>query len=310
MLFHEVGVEPKAMLDLALEPYIRNAFGLNKGRLISRLPRDWLGEVRRQINQMPDSSQKMRIKNLINNQHFLNLIVDFDRPNIQGPWLDAVLKEHQLAPFSFVVSADEHRPPDIFDVSHIHDLIDASDSEVGFTEVKSKNSQQLTNELSPFLRVNKSITLVNSSQSLVSRDSRASSAELFKEVFARWQKFGGIEFKVIVSIKRVNFVSDCEKLGQYLLKQGFKGAFKFIAVQDETNRLHERYLLGPHSGIELGYGLETSTRSQSWKILNKASFLNHKRRFMDLDIRDEYPEYEEFIYRNSVIKINSTLSNI
>ena len=220
MLFHEVGLEPKAILDIALEPYIRNAFGFNKGRLISRLPRDWLGEVKRQINQMPDSSQKIRVKNLINSQHFLNLIVDFDRPNIQEPWLDAVLKEHQSAPFDFVVSADDYRPPDVFDVSHIHDLIDASDFVVGFTEVKSKNSQQLTNELLPFLRVNKSITLINYSQSLFSR---SSSAELFKEVFVRWQKYGGIEFKVIVSLSRAdNFGSDCEKLGQYLLKQGFK----------------------------------------------------------------------------------------
>ena len=308
MLFHEVGLEPKAILDLALEPYIRNAFGLDKGRLISRLPRDWLGEVRRQINQMPDGTQKMRIKNLINNQHFLNLIVDFDRPNIQEPWLDTVLKEHKLAPFGFVVSADQHCPPEVFDVSHIHEPIDASESVVGFTEVKSKNSNQLTNELSPFLRTNKSLVLVNYSQTLFSR---ASTAELFKDVFSRWQKFGGIEFKVIVSLARAaNYRSDCQELGHYLLKRGFKGLFKFTAVQDERNKLHERYLLGPLSGVELGYGLETSTRNQSWKILNKASFLNHKRRFMDLDIRDEYPEYEEFIYRNSVIKINSTLSNI
>jgi hypothetical protein len=308
MLFHEIGVEPKSILELQFEPYLKSSFGLNKGLLISKFPRNWLDEVRQNINQLPDGIHKMKIKNLINNSHFMNLIVDFERSNPSSDWYAEAVKENAIRPFNALITKDINSPPLSFDVNHLHDLVDLSDADVGYCQVKSKSVADLCSELTPFLKLNKSLVLESYSQTLLSSKK---TKELFENIFFKWKKYGGVEFKVITSLPRLKievFENECNLLKIFFTNNPFKGSFKFISVDDSLNKLHERYLLGPLSGIELGYGLETSTRDHSWKLINRASFINNKRRFLDADIRDEFPEYKEFSFRNGQVRIIDTTS--
>ncbi len=303
MLFHEIGVEPNSILDLNIEPHLKSSFGLSKGRLISKFPRNWLDEVRRNINQLPDGFHKIKMKNVINDHHFMNSIVDFDRTYVSDDWYTNAIKENAIKPFNALITKDLNSPPLSFDVNHLNEFIDFSDIDVGYCQVKSKTVSELCAELEPFLRLNKAIVLENYSQTLLSSNKTKA---LFENIFFKWKTFGGIDFKVITSLHRLKnevFEIESDLLKQFFKDSSFKGSFKFIAVDDQKNKLHERYLLGPLSGIELGYGLETSTRDHSWKLINKASFINVKRRFLDADIRDEFPEYKEFGFRNGQIKI-------
>jgi hypothetical protein len=306
MLYEEIGVEPQSMVDPDVGIYLRNSFGFDRGRLVSKFPRDWVDRVRQQINQLNDENLKIRLRTLINSQKFLNLLVDFDRPNVQKEWLEDALEIHKANPFNAILTAHTNQPPLVYDAQHLQDLVEQSDARVGYMSVKGKKVDELVFELSPFLRLNKYIVLENYSQKLLS-DKKSN--ELFSQIFALWQKFGGREFLVISSlrIRDQSFDHECDLLEKFLTIKNYEGVFKYFALDDAANRLHERYLLGPLSGIELGYGLETSTRDHSWKILNHATHLDVKRRYMDADIRDEYPEYKEFIYKNGVAKRRSIL---
>lgn len=310
MLYEEIGVEPQSLLDPQLGFHLRNSFGFDKGRLVSRYPRDWIGEVRKQINQLSDEGLKLRLKSLINSSQFMNLLVDFDRPNPQMGWLDSALALHQDIPFDAILSATSNQPPLIYDAEHIQDLIDISDVNTGYLEVKSKKVPDLVLELTPFLKLNKTLVLENYSQTLLASEK---TRPLFESVFKNWYRAGGIEFKVIVS-KRLNqrnniFEKECNLLEAFLNQTKFNGVFKYILIDDERNKLHERYFLGSISGIELGYGLETSAYDHTWKVLNKATHLALKRRYLDVDIRDQYPEYMAFIYRCGKTMVNSTMKS-
>lgn len=308
MLYEEIGVEPQSLLDPQLGSHLRNSFGFDKGRLVSRYPRDWIGEVRMQINQLNDENLRIRLKNLLNSAQFLNLLVDFDRPNPRRGWLESALELHQEKPFNAILSASNNQPPLIYDVEHIQDLIDKSDENTGYLEVKSKKVPELVLELTPFLKLNKTLVLENYSQTLLTSEK---TRPLFESVFRNWQRTGGMEFKLIVS-KRLNqrnniFEQECKLLGKFLADTQFNGTFKYILIDDERNKLHERYFLGGISGIELGYGLETSSYDHSWKVLNKATHSALKRKYLDADIRDEYPEYMTFMYQKGKTTISSTI---
>jgi hypothetical protein len=238
----------------------------------------------------------------------MNLIVDFDRINICDDWYADAIKENTTKPFHALITKEINSPPLSFDVNHLHDFIELSDTDVGYCQVKSKGVANLCEELTPFLRLNKSIVLENYSQTLLSSNKTRA---LFENIFFKWKSFGGIDFKVITSLHRLKnevFQTECDLLKPFFKDNLFKGSFKFIAVDDQLNKLHERYLLGPLSGIELGYGLETSTRDHSWKLINKAAFIDNKRRFLDADIRDEFPQYKEFSFKNGQIKIVDKIS--
>ena len=58
----------------------------------------------------------------------------------------------------------------------------------------------------------------------------------------------------------------------------------------------ERYLIGSVCGLELGYGLETSSKPQAWKLLRQAPYSSVKQTFMDRDIRDAYDTHETWRY--------------
>jgi hypothetical protein len=73
----------------------------------------------------------------------------------------------------------------LFDVNHLHDFIELSDTDVGYCQVKSKGVANLCEELTPFLRLNKSIVLENYSQTLLSSNKTRA---LFENIFFKWKK--------------------------------------------------------------------------------------------------------------------------
>jgi len=307
MLYHEVGVDPKPETVMELGVFL-SAFGFHRGRLISRYPQDWSNKVRENLSHVPDQNIKLKISSLLSNQLFLNSIVDFGREKLPGEWLESASRQHFIKPFNALINLERNDPPDFYSLSKIDNYINESEESIGELTITNTSVDSILSELKPFLRVNKKIVLENYGQTFLTQ---RKTENLFKNFFKLWSDLGGRDFTSIVSLTRLgdNVISaEIARLEIFLKELNYKGNFKLIAVNDDSNRLHERYLLGPFGGIEMGYGLETtSQRDHTWKILNKATFIKMKSKFFDQDIRDIYLNHRTFFY--SMRKISDISSS-
>jgi len=304
MLFDEVAIEPNCIFQPGFDIYLKTLFGLDRGRVVSQLPRDWVNKIRSELRLITDESLKKKISTLLSSQSFINSLYDANRvwsTSNESDWLKSIEVSHSHKNFSAIINKSKYDSPIFFDIDNIDSYISESEKRIGHFEVNGLNELQIINDIEPFLSKNKCITLVNYSQSLLSNPK---SEFLFKSIFEKWISLGGRSFKVIRSARDTNrgipgseiFETEKGLLRKYLKKINFIGNFEFIAVEDFQikNRLHERYLIGSLSGLELGIGLEIA--NQSWKIINKSTYEIQKRRFMDKDIRDEFEKYFSYVY--------------
>ena len=300
MLYHEVAVDPEALASDELQIYLKSVFGLGKGRFISAFPKDWANQVRRHANNSTDPYKKKRISSLLATPEFSQSIVDVGRGKVIGPWKEHVLAEHKINPFNAIFSTEKTTVP-YYSVEEIDAYIAESDNQIGHLDVsRNLSTDDVVDALAPFLIQNRRLTLVNAYQLLLTE---TKTEHLFKKLFKFWAIRGGCDFTVIRSTRSLTpgqFDKEAGLLEKFLWAQRFTGTFKYIAVDDSLNgRLHERYLIGPFSGIEMGYGLELNSKPQRWKILLKAPYIEVRRNYMDLDIRDNYAMggWQEYLYR-------------
>jgi hypothetical protein len=304
MLFDEVAIEPKCIFQIGFDIYLRTLFGLDKGRVISQLPRDWVNEIRSELKKITDESLKIKISTLISSQSFINALYDGKRrwnTCQENDWLKNVEFCHNQKNLSAILNTSRNDTSVFFDLDNIDSYHSQSEKRVGHFELNGLNKLEIISEIEPFLAKNKCITLVNYSQTLLTNEK---SSTLFKLLFDRWKSLGGISFKVIRSSRdRGRGKSGLEILEEekpllrkYLKDSGYSGSFQFIAVDDTVreNRLHDRYMIGSISGLELGIGLEME--NQPWKIMLHSTYEKQKRRFMDKDIRDEFKKSFSYIY--------------
>ena len=300
MLYHEVAIEPAALMCDELQIYLRASFGLNHGRFVSALPRDWVNQVRRHANSLSDVNKKLRILNLLSKSEMSSMVIDLDRGGVNKEWIRSVQEQEAIRSFDAII-ASSHLSIPCYAPEQVESYVVNSEIEIGHQEMTSKTTvQEVINGLRPFLLKNKCLTLVNAYQLLMTD---RKSKYIFQELFSFWASHGGRDFTVICSRNHEKVIAQFEEesalLRQFLDRRKFKGSFKYIAVDDSSgSRLHERYLIGTLAGIELGYGLEMGTKPQSWKVLRAATHLEMKRKYMDRDVRDTYNTglFLDFVY--------------
>ena len=297
-------MDPKLVSSETLQIYLRTCFGLDKGRFVSAFPKDWTNAVRRVANNNDDPYCKKRITSLLASPELSQSIVDLRGGQTIGSWKDLVCEAHKSRPFNAIVLDENLSEYPTYSVEDMGIYVSESDEEIGYVDIsKESKPNEVVTTLAPFLIQNKRLTLVNAYQNLLA-DSK--SRNLFKSLFSFWADRGGREFTVIRSRRQLDYAQFKEEsmlLEQFLRDRGFTGLFKYIAVDDaQKDRLHERYLIGPFSGIEMGYGLEINNKPQRWKILLKAPHLAVRRTFMDLDVRDNFAPntWLEYTYKGSM----------
>jgi hypothetical protein len=288
MLFDEVAIDPECVCDDGVLEVLRHRFGWSHGRLISAVPTNWQESVRLIANRLPDGLQKSRIKAISGK---LPLVEPATGAASKGPWMEIITELHQRHPLDGIIANEPPDEPRWFSPDRVDEYIDESEERVGHFEIAHQQPTEIVKTLTGFLRVNKRLVLVNPNQWFY-QDRR--STVIFEEMFKKWIGLGGISMRVIRSMRKDyhHWASECERLDTFLRKIKYKGDFTFIAVQDDARRLHERYLIGSVCGLELGYGLETGSKPQTWKLLRQASYINLKKAFLDQDIRDTYKDFK------------------
>lgn len=292
MLFDEVAIQPECVCDAAVLEVLRHRFGWAQGRVVCAVPTDWKQRVRQLANTLPDGLTKAQIKDIGSR---LPLIAPHGAYPQQTLWREAVADLHRRHPFDGIIVREPMAEPGWYSPEQVDDYLDASEDRVGHYDLANQNEAAIVAALGGFLSVNKRLVLVNAYQWFFQKRATES---LFRAMLKTWAEQGGVNFRVIRSL-RTDFQpwdGECRRLDALLREIRFKGQFSFVAVEDDARRLHERYLIGSIYGLELGYGLETGSKPQTWKLLRQSSYRQRKQEFMDRDIRDAYPRHETWTF--------------
>lgn len=289
MLFEEVAINPECACEEMVLDALRHRFGWSQGRVVSAIPANWKERVLQIANTMPDGLKKTRIKEISSRLPLIPRGTVGNKSN--DAWLEVVADLHGRHPFAGIIDPGAPNQPNWYSPDRMDEYIDQSELRVGHFEVAYQKPADVVNGLSEFLRVNKRLVLVNSYQWFFQN---RRTTDLFEQIMKAWIDQGGLSFRVIRSMRKDHqyWSAECERLDIYLRRLRYKGDFTFISVQDDAQRLHERYLIGSICGLELGYGLEIGGKPQTWKLLRQSSYVQAKQAYMDRDIRDAYSVYE------------------
>lgn len=303
-LFESVAIDPALAKNQVVCMVLKHKFGLVNGRYISGIPRDWSNFALQQINSVSDENLKKKLKDILRSLEQAGAMIPesiaFDRTK---PWIQAASAEAAKRRFNVFLTDESIEFEPLFSSENIDDYIEQSEERVGYLDVSSlKQAEDFIPVLAPFLKKHKKIVLVNRHQWLLSTRKER---ELFETVFKHWTLQGGVDFTVIRSFVEkkddktpfsTTWNSEKVLLIKYLNRIQFNGVFRFIAVNDERNRLHHRYLLGNYCGLSMDYGFEMVNKPHPWQLLNRAHFLDAKEKFFIGDVLALYPESKIFTY--------------
>lgn len=303
-LFESVAVDPTVAKDYVSSLILKHKFGLGSGRFIAGIPRDWSSYALQQINTLTDESMRKRLKEILRAIEMSGATVPqsvpFDRSK---PWLNEATGPASRSSIDVLITDGQADFEPRFPSADIDSYVDQSDDRVGYLDVsRLSRGNEFVPFLAPFLKKHKKIVLVNRHQWLLSS---RKSKDLFETVFRFWLGEDGTDFTVIRSSLEMRddprpFSSnwDLEKklLSEFLSRCQFKGTFRFLAVNDSSDRLHHRYLLGNYCGISMDYGLEIVEKPHPWQLLNRAHFIEAREKFFLRDATQIYPDCCSFVY--------------
>ncbi len=307
-LFHEVAIDPLCFQEQHILEGVNFKFGMTSGRYISAFPNDWKNKTLQIINGLQDDLYKKRAKAVLSKPDILNCIITSDRKyRVDSEWIDEVIEMSSIKPFDAIISNKKVTLENSYIHNDFDDYIMKSDSEVGninFTDIKTTGD--FLKVISPFLKTNKKIALINKWQWLLTDNKRV--ADWFITLMDFWIKSGGVEATVIRSANerkgfdQERFKKESKLLEQYLIRKNYSGVFKYIAIDDSQNELHARALIGNVCGIHLDFGLEMTTKRHPWSLMNKASFQTEYNLYLENDIRNQYPNNLSYVFKPKKIR--------
>jgi hypothetical protein len=302
MLFEKVAIDPDLLQSDDMINLLHYRFSWTEGRFIVELPKNWIERGRIIAKSMPDGLKKERLKSLLQAQKLPSINLGYNFPNNQR-WIDQVRIAKEADKLSAVICNNPDPVCGWFGVDAIDDYLKSSYDSIGYLDIKGLSVDLILKNIDAFIQSNKQIVLVNPDQWLTLRDQ---TRYLFERFFSMWNASGGCRFTVIRSkrdkrsddVER-SWLSEINNLSAFLEGINYKGKFRLIAVNDSFDRLHDRYLIGSKFGLKLGYGLELSQhKSHPWTLMPNSEHKTQMRRFMTEDIRDSYPDYKGWDYKN------------
>jgi len=302
MLFEKVAIEPELLISDEVVYLLHHDFGWFDGRFVADLPQNWMERARSISHTLPDGLKKKRLENLLQVQRLpiCRLAINLQR---DAAWAEQVEVAKRTQEIPAILCTEPKNLEGWFGEEDLDKYLDESKRRVGSLDIKALTTEDILAAVDTFLEANKQIALVNPNQWLLTQNYE--NKELFTKLFTRWKDYGGVRFLVIRSTRpdrkakvEASWEREIGDLQRFLVSIGYNKDFKFIAVNDDFDRLHDRYLIGNRFGLKLGYGLEISvTKSHPWTLMQQSEHVIQERRFLKQDVRDEYPDHKAWIYR-------------
>ena len=262
-MIREYAVQPDLLLDYAFCARLCDAFGVSRGRLVSRYPDYWEGLVYTAIADAHPIERKrieealaMLLRRMMARAHTWDEDLD---------WLANAINEHIARPFHAVLAqaiTGGHRflctPMQLIDTNPLWHHESQS--------VVRRSAIEMTNAVGPLLDLSSEILFVDPNMQVNELRYRASIGAFLERIARR---------PTLVPIKRVEIhVSETAGTLQFIEDQCRQrrivpAGIRLQCVQWERGRLfHNRYILTNRGGMSFGHGLDEGDGDDDVSLLS------------------------------------------
>lgn len=272
-MIHEFALEPQLLASWESFRYLTEKFGVSQGRLISRYPKRWKGQVYEALAACGEIERK-RIEVKLQ-EIDAKLISRFHEWNDGIEWLANAEREHLQRPFRAIVARDNPRN-DRF-------VLKGGELDEGMAEWHvdrscrvPRDAISLADKLAPLLRCAQEIYFID----MYFDPNRQRSQRTLKEFCARAMARGTAAIpRVVRFLTRydpmyVGFNEACNKTLPPLIPRGLRVEVNCLEELPDGEGLHNRFLLTDRGGVTLGWGLDEGVASQTddLSLMDQAHF--------------------------------------
>lgn len=309
-LFQEIAIDPSSLILDEVLNALKYEINVFNSRLISQVTNSWFNQVSSNIKNINDVNLRKKIEQICLSVKFQNNF--FKNPYRRqvfnrNDWLNAVVESNKNLKFDAIVTQDKLAFDNIFNDKSFEEFLETSKVITGSINVGDFESlDDFFKQIEPFLIINRRIVIINDSQLLLSH---RATKHLFQKTFNFWASNGGVSMTIIRSqnansFKIDNWLEEINELKNFLLNTGFKGKFRFLAVDDLKKITHRRAILGNICGISAEYGLEyhSNFKKQMWDVMSKSTHDSFYRDFFEKEIVLSFPFYKYIKFDNGVFE--------
>lgn len=280
-MIREFALDPDLLSNWKDFKHFTEKFGVSKGRLISRYPKDWAGLVRdaaRRADCPPIEKHKI-VEKLLKLQD--RILARHNEWGPGRPWLQNAEIEHGTRPFQAIIAQANPRDRDF--VLCGDDLEETTDRFVAHTSaVVPRTPEAMAAHVGQLLRCSREVVFVDPYfDPGIRRFLRPLRAFLLE---VRKRSSGSSTLEAIYHTESAatpeHFQRECDHRLVPLLPDGV--ALKFLRWEKDT--LHNRYVLTERGGYQFGTGLDDALEFESCKedvvtLLDDGAFLPLWRQF-------------------------------
>ena len=252
-MFYEFAIDPTILKSWDNCRYIKDHFGVPKGRMISRFPKAWFKIVHQGISDEVPPRERTKIINALNKIKEQRSFSAFRNWDNDKDWNKNVIEQHELNPFYGIISNainDEVNEVIFFDEldeDHPHFKID--------TSVKIKRTEDdMANTVRPFLIFGKEFKFIDPYFNGVNNRHVKPLIKFLETIVSRENK---------VPIDRVEYhfndkIKDKKFLEQNILtlENKIPNGIKIDFYSWPTSKMHDRFILTNLGGVSFGIGLD------------------------------------------------------
>lgn len=285
-MVYEYAVDPSLCCKIDKMCFIMEAFGKDKGRLISEVKKDqWSRMVRKAIKSSDNRPREKHslieaLRKISKKQKAIfcrNLQIEY------SDWLDLTQQAHKIWPYRGILVEQYDGNDDQYLIQDIY-LNDNSYWKADTSNSVDRNAAAMVQAVSPFLEVSREVILVDRNFRL--ENPNGTFADRFKNVLIEFmnciahKKYGPSVNKLTYhlgqnKITEINdsVIKNLERLCNKYLKDDIPSGFKLEIALWPWSELHDRFILTEIGVVKFGQGLDESGRGKV--ILTRLSSDEH-----------------------------------
>ena len=264
-MIYEYALEPELVASLTDRHecrHFKQSFGLERGRLVSRCPKNWKRLVWDAINGADDVTRKRIEELLAGLSERMVRRSDINWDDAPTSWLEKVEREHQRRPFHGILA--QTNPRDQAAVMTRADM-DGDDWEVSRGRSIPRNAHEMADAVAPLLRCSSEVIFVDPHFSPDKmRYRRPFECFLERMVHERpGQAPSRIEVHRNSLVTEEFFRGQCEARLPRCIPEGIPVRLRRLRQKTDGERLHNRYILTDLGGISFGTGLDEGEEGET-----------------------------------------------
>lgn len=243
-------------------PYLKRAFGLGQGRIVSRYPKNWAKRVWQSFSSDSDMDKKRLEELLVRLNETMIKRKDCCWDDTKGTWLENALLEHARHPFFTIMARNNPKDyPEIIVESDL-DGNDVKKWDIPHGLIVPRQAVEMTEAIEMALSRCRWVKFIDPYISTC-RPNYKQSLEAFFTVLGSQRPVGSPELIEIHTNSNGASKDFLIKFFQKLIPSGLTATLYLWQEKSEGEKLHNRFILTDLGGVSFHHGLDTGTDGET-----------------------------------------------